>query len=170
MIIFALWVWTNLSTIALPSKSFIARRVRKYTPKPNFITIHYLYFVILCIVSSVLIYASSTTKKVTYIDCLLLSVAAITSAGLNPVNLGELNTFQQIVIFFMILLGSSVLISSYVLIARKRSFEAKFTQVLEGQSRRTIVPTDSTLEQGDGCIAINVPDNGWLAKLFLVNL
>jgi hypothetical protein len=45
------------------------------------------------------------------------------------VDLSTLNTFQQIILFTLLLVGSSILISSTVLIVRKRAFEAKLKDV-----------------------------------------
>lgn len=48
-------------------------------------------------------------------------------------DLSTLNTFQQVILFVLLILGSAILISSTVLIIRKRAFEAKFKHA--GNSR-----------------------------------
>lgn len=44
-------------------------------------------------------------------------------------DLSTLNTFQQAILFILLILGSAILISSTVLLVRKRAFEAKFKGV-----------------------------------------
>ena len=44
----------------------------------------------------------------------------MTEAGLNTVNLSELNTFQQFILFLLIMLGSAILVSIAVLQVRQR--------------------------------------------------
>ena len=59
----------------------------------------------------------------------------MTEAGLNTVNLSELNTFQQIILFFLIMLGSTILVSSAVVHVRKTAFEKRFTKIVEEQRK-----------------------------------
>lgn len=53
-------------------------------------------------------------------------------------DLSTLNTFQQVILFILLLLGSNILISSTVLVVRKRAFEAKLKDVSDSReaSRR----------------------------------
>jgi hypothetical protein len=48
---------------------------------------------------------------VRYVDSLYLTVSAMTLAGMNTVNLSTLNTFQQVLLFFLIMSGSAVRIA-----------------------------------------------------------
>lgn len=57
-------------------------------------------------------------------------------AGLNTINLSTLNTFQQIILFVLIMLGSAILVSSVVVNVRKRFFEKKFEGVIEEERRK----------------------------------
>lgn len=57
-------------------------------------------------------------------------------AGLNTVNLSILNTFQQIILFFLIMLGSAILISSAVVHVRRKAIEKRFQSVIEEQRRK----------------------------------
>jgi hypothetical protein len=55
-------------------------------PPANFLTLHYVYFIVTCLASSVLFYLTSTPwKKVDYVDAIFLCVSAMTGAGLNTV-------------------------------------------------------------------------------------
>lgn len=64
-----------------------------------------------------------------------MCVSAITGAGLNTVDLSSLNTFQQLILFFLIIVGSPIIISSTVLYVRKRAFESKFKGISQERAR-----------------------------------
>jgi len=91
-----------------------------------------------CLLSSLIFWGSSTpSRSVNYADSLFLVVSAMTLAGLNTINLSQLNTFQQIVLFLLILLGSAIWISIAVLHIRRKAFERKFKSIVEaGRQRR----------------------------------
>ncbi|KAL2006810.1 hypothetical protein VTN00DRAFT_9478 [Thermoascus crustaceus] len=63
-----------------------------------------------------------------------MCASAITGAGLNTVNLSTLNTFQQVMLFLLIVFGSTILVSSVVLYVRKRAFETKFRGIAESRN------------------------------------
>ncbi|KAF2494101.1 hypothetical protein BU16DRAFT_591035 [Lophium mytilinum] len=115
----------------------VTRTVRRNLPPINFITIHYIYFVGTCLLSALIFWGASTpSKSVRFIDALFLCVSAMTLAGLNTVNLSTLNTFQQIELFFLIMLGSAIFVSAFVVHVRKRAFEHKFAVVVERDRQR----------------------------------
>jgi hypothetical protein len=60
----------------------------------------------------------------------------MTEAGLNTINLSTLNTFQQILLFVLILMGSSIFVSISVVHIRKQAFERRFRR--EQGIRRTL--------------------------------
>lgn len=106
-------------------------RIRKYLPPVNFITIHYAYFLIVCLVSSVIFWGSShPARSVSYTDCLFLVVSAMTEAGLNTVNLSTLTTWQQIIIFLLIMFGSTIWVSIWTVLARKHVFQRRFDDIV----------------------------------------
>src|SRR6202012_4173495 len=103
------------------------QRVYQVLSRFSFIQWHYFYFVATSLVASIIFWGSSTpTESIQYIDSLFLCVSAMTEAGLNTVNLSELNTWQQVMLFLLIILGSAIFVSSSVLHIRKGAFEAKF--------------------------------------------
>ena len=107
------------------------RIVRRLLPPANFITIHYSYFIGTCLLWAVIFWGSSTpARSVSFVDSLFLTVSAMTLAGLNTVNLSELNTFQQVILFCLIMLGSAIWVSSFVVHVRKRAFEKKLKDVI----------------------------------------
>ena len=107
------------------------RVVRSYLPELNFITAHYLYFIVTSLISAIIFWGSSTASKVTYIDCLFLTSSAMTEAGLNTINLSTLNTFQQFMLFALILMGSAIFVSIFVVFVRVKAFERQFEEVIK---------------------------------------
>lgn len=113
------------------------RILRRQLPPLNFITIHYLYFIITCMLSSVIIWGSATPfRSLSYTNALFLSVSAMTEAGLNTVNLSSLNTFQQFWLFLQIILGSAIWVSAFVVLVRRKAFETRFRDVIQKQREK----------------------------------
>jgi hypothetical protein len=101
-----------------------------YMPPLNFITIHYAYFISVCMVTSVIFWGSSDPKySISYTDSLFLVVSAMTEAGLNTVNLSQMTTWQQVLLWLLIIFGSSIWVSIWTVIARKHVFERRFTGI-----------------------------------------
>ncbi|KAJ4357577.1 uncharacterized protein N0V89_002153 [Didymosphaeria variabile] len=60
----------------------------------------------------------------------------MTEAGLNTVNLSDLNTFQQFMLFFLIMIGSAIFVSAFVVQVRMRAFEHRFEHIAEQRRQR----------------------------------
>ena len=60
----------------------------------------------------------------------------MTEAGLNTVNLSQMNTFQQIILFLLILLGSAIWVSIAVVHFRRKAFERRFKSIVEEARQR----------------------------------
>jgi hypothetical protein len=57
----------------------IVERIRPFLPPATFISLHYLYFIGTCILTSVIFYCTSTPAwSITYTDSLFLVVSAMT--------------------------------------------------------------------------------------------
>lgn len=91
--------------------------LKTYLPRVRFLTLHYAYFIGVCVITSPVFWATSSPgHSVRYIDSLFMTTSAMTLAGLNTVNLSTLNTFQQVLLFFLIMSGSAVRYTSiYIL-------------------------------------------------------
>jgi Trk-type K+ transport system membrane component len=89
--------------------AFTWKAMRSSLPRIRFLTVHYAYFIGVCLLTSAIFWGSaSPARSVRYIDALFLTVSAMTLAGLNTVNLSTLNTFQQILLLLLIMVGSTV--------------------------------------------------------------
>ena len=131
--------------VALPSARRFGRPlrfVRRQLPPLNFITIHYIYFLLTCLLSALIFWGSSTPfRSVSFTDSLFLTVSAMTLAGLNTVNLSALNTFQQFLLFLLIMLGSAIFVSAFVVHVRRTAFNKKFVDVERRETRIRRVKT-----------------------------
>lgn len=118
------------------------RKIRRQLPDLNFITIHYLYFILTSLIFAVILWGSSTPpRSVRFIDCLFLAVSAQTEAGLNTVNLSTLNSFQQVLLFLLIIMGSAIFVSSFVVHVRRKAFDVRFRSAIGKEHRSKITPS-----------------------------
>lgn len=81
-------------------------------------------------------YASE--ECVPFADSLFLTISAMTLAGLNTVNLSELNTFQQVLLFLLIMLGSAIWVSAFVVHVRWKAFTRRMAAVKEERRRKRL--------------------------------
>ncbi|KAK4124236.1 TrkH-domain-containing protein [Parathielavia appendiculata] len=108
-----------------------------WLPPLNFIIIHYAYFIIICLAMSLVFWGSSNpAQTISYTDSLFLVVSAMTEAGLNTVNLSRMTTWQQVILFLLIIFGSSVWVSIWTVVARKHVFEKRFEDIVRAERRR----------------------------------
>ncbi|PMD41118.1 cation transporter [Hyaloscypha variabilis F] len=129
----------------------IPPQLRRYLPRPTFLLLHWTYIITICMVSSVIFWHFSTPRgHVSYIDSLFLIVAATTQAGMSTINLSDLNTFQQCMLFFHIILGNPIVISAFVVHVRKRAFHTRFKKAaVEKEKTRHTTPGE---QPSRGCI------------------
>lgn len=112
----------------------VVHSISRWLPELNFITLHYLYFFGTCLISALVFWGSSTPAiEISFTDSLFLSVSAMTESGLNTVNLSQINTWQQIILFLLMILGSAIFVSSSTVYIRRRAFERRFLTELEKQ-------------------------------------
>ncbi|KAF1811340.1 TrkH-domain-containing protein, partial [Eremomyces bilateralis CBS 781.70] len=138
---------------ALLSRSGPVKRiygaVRHHLPEPNFLTWHYTYFITVSMITAIILWGSSTPEHtLSFTDALFLCVSAVTEAGLVTVDLSTLNTFQQIVLFGLIMVGSVIFVSIFVVHIRLGAFKHRFKEEVEiaearMQTRRQQIWSDS---------------------------
>ncbi|KAK6440145.1 hypothetical protein LTR95_003639 [Oleoguttula sp. CCFEE 5521] len=115
------------------------RYARTWLPPLNFITIHYFYFLATCTLATLIFWGASTpARSVSFVDSVFLVTSAMTLAGLNTVNLSTLNTFQQFMLFFLIIIGSAIFVSAFIVHIRRSAFEKKFKVVTRAQKDRSV--------------------------------
>lgn len=120
--------------------------MRCWLPPLNFITIHYAYFITVCLLSSLIFWGSSSpSRSISYTDSLFLVVSAMTESGLNTVNLSQMTTWQQIILFLLIIFGSSIWVSIWTIMARKHAFEKRFRDVVRAEQMRRATRPGTTV-------------------------
>jgi Trk-type K+ transport system membrane component len=117
-------------------------KIRPHLEPISFITLHYIYFCGTCMIAAIIFWASSTPYQgVRFIDSLFLVVSAMTEAGLNTVNLSQLNTWQQVMLFLLIIMGSSIFVSIAILHIRKTAMEKRLEELADRKRRRLGIRT-----------------------------
>lgn len=110
------------------------RACKSYLPELNWLAIHWAYFILTCLFSAILLWVTATPfRSLTFTDALFLATSAMTEAGLNTVNLSTLNTFQQIVLLLLIIMGSAIFVSASIIFLRVKAFEREFAAVIRRQ-------------------------------------
>ncbi|KAI8160276.1 Low-affinity potassium transport protein [Colletotrichum sp. SAR 10_70] len=123
--------------------------IRSFLPPLNFITLHYAYFIGTSLLASAVFYASSNPRgSISYVDALFLVVSAITEAGLNTVNLSQMTVWQQVLLWLLIVVGSTIWVSIWTVLARKHVFEKRFREIVEAERER------GQMREGEGCLPI----------------
>jgi len=124
------------------------KQFRHYLSRQPFHKIHWTLFIATCLVSSCIFWVSSNPRgKVSCIDSLFLVIAAMTQAGLNTVNLSSLSTFQQFLLFLLIICGNQILVSAIVVHIRKRAFKKRFKSI-EKQEKNDATQSQGTSSSG----------------------
>ncbi|KAL1843550.1 hypothetical protein VTJ49DRAFT_1143 [Mycothermus thermophilus] len=118
----------------------VASAIRPYLPPVNFITLHYGYFTFSSLALAVIFWAcgSSTSRDIDFIDSLFMATSALTGTGLNTVNLSEMSTGQQVVLFMAMMLGHPVLISLWTVLFRRHVFEKRFRAIVRAERERRL--------------------------------
>lgn len=65
--------------------------------------LHLLWFTVVPLVASGIFYASNGANRISYIDCLFMTVSPMTMTGLETVLMASLTTWQQVLMFASIL-------------------------------------------------------------------
>ncbi|KAI5807692.1 cation transport protein-domain-containing protein [Peziza echinospora] len=127
----------------------------------NFLYLHYLYFILVSFFCSIVLYLSGLYSsrhlqggsshgggRISYIDSIFLCVSAQTLTGLNTVNLSTLTTFQQFILFLLLILGSVVFVSISIIVVRVKLVreEVRRELKLQGDAR----PTEQQCEEVAG--------------------
>ncbi|GAA5876158.1 hypothetical protein JCM16303_007040 [Sporobolomyces ruberrimus] len=95
----------------------------------NFYRIHLLTFTFAPLIFSGIFYASNgplPKNQIAYVDALFMCTSAMTVTGLNSVELGRLTTWQQVIIFIEMMIGSTSFVSIIVVMIRRQFFRNKF--------------------------------------------
>ncbi|KAI1341170.1 TrkH-domain-containing protein [Xylariaceae sp. FL0016] len=122
------------------------RNLRSFLPPLNFITIHYAYFIVLSMVTSLIFWGSSDPKfSIGYVDSLFLVISAMTEAGLNTVNLSQMTTWQQVLLWLLVMVGSSIWVSIWTVVVRKHAFERRFEEIVKQEREQRLARRNTSI-------------------------
>jgi len=93
-----------------------------WKPPINFITLHYAYIIALGIIGFIIIYPYGNMPSV---DAYFFGVSASTESGLNTIDVKALKTYQQLVIYFIPIIGNLGFINIIVVLVRLIWFEKR---------------------------------------------
>ncbi|ORY75670.1 cation transport protein-domain-containing protein [Leucosporidium creatinivorum] len=97
----------------------------------NFYRAHLIAFTFLPLIASGIMFASNGDNKIAYIDCLFMCVSSMTVTGLNSVLMNDLTTWQQVMLFLNMTIGSISFVSIITIVIRLRFFRRKFEYMVE---------------------------------------
>ncbi|KAF4962760.1 hypothetical protein FSARC_9186 [Fusarium sarcochroum] len=132
-----------------PHLEKVVSQAKGLVPPINFITIHYAYFIFGSLLFSVIFWGSSEPgRSIPYVDCLFLVVSSFCDTGLNTVNLSEITTWQQVLLYILFIIGSALWVSFWTVMARRQAFEKRFEDIVkaerEARKRRAALKRSKT--------------------------
>lgn len=108
--------------------------LRRRVLRLNYYRCHLGYFIFVILVCSAILYGSSASDqhqfRLGYPDALFMATSAITSTGLNTINLNSLNAYQQSVLFVLMILGDLSTVSISAVVVRRWMFRRQISGCL----------------------------------------
>ncbi|KTW29793.1 hypothetical protein T552_00998 [Pneumocystis carinii B80] len=105
-------------------------KIRRQTvvPKINFLRFHYIYILSAIFIGTFLIYIQRNIK---FVDALFLGSSAATQAGLVILDVSTLSTYQQVVLYIVSILTTSIFIHSLTAVVRFFLIRSKFDNIVQ---------------------------------------
>ncbi|KAH7172068.1 cation transport protein-domain-containing protein [Fusarium sp. MPI-SDFR-AT-0072] len=134
-------VWARLKAVKPP---FMSKK-----PHFNFISVHYTWIIGATLLASVIIYGAGRGRT-SYVDSLMFASGANTQAGLNPIDVNLLNTFQQIVVYLFTITSNPITLHTSVVFLRLYWFEKRFQGwVTDARQRRATLSKAKTRSRSE---------------------
>ncbi|KAI5356582.1 Putative cation transporter [Septoria linicola] len=103
-------------------------------PHFNFITLHYMFMVMMTIIGSIMLYPAGLMP---YIDALFFAAGMATQSGLNTIDINTLHTYQQAVMMLVTCICTPIFINTFVVFVRLYWFEKRFEHIVkESRAKR----------------------------------
>ncbi|KAE8394204.1 cation transport protein-domain-containing protein [Aspergillus alliaceus] len=96
-----------------------------WKPPVNFITLHYAYVILWSLLGLVILFPSGNLSS---IDSFFIGVSTATVTGLNPTDVKDLKTYQQLFIYFVPTVCNMTFINIIVVIVRLYWFEKRLKE------------------------------------------
>lgn len=101
----------------------------------SFFRIHLLYFMVTPCIAAAIMYASNGDTPISYVDALFMCVSAMTVTGLNSVLVAPLSRWQQGILFILMTIGSTSVVSLVTIKIRQHFFRKAFRQIIHDDPR-----------------------------------
>ncbi|OAQ60915.1 cation transport protein domain-containing protein [Pochonia chlamydosporia 170] len=136
------------------------QRQTAWLPGLNFVTLHYVYIILMSILSLVILYPAGNLKA---IDAYFFGASASTESGLNTVDVKDLYTYQQLYIYFIPVFTNLGFINAIVALVRFLLFRKHLNKVaprlLTARHPPSALPNSKDTDVEAVCDNINEHDN-----------
>lgn len=106
--------------------------IRKNLFELNFYRFHLAYFIVFILIGSLFVWLlPGGGYNISYINALSLCSSAMTTTGLNTVDLGDLSTGQQVILVILMLIGNQIFTGSFSVWIRRYYFRRKFQEIVK---------------------------------------
>ncbi|TEB33688.1 TrkH-domain-containing protein [Coprinellus micaceus] len=104
----------------------------------TFYRLHLAAFTFVPLIASGVFYASNGRFKIPYIDCLFICYSCMTVTGLSTINLSTLTVWQQVILYFLMIIGDITTVSWVMVLIRKRFFRThcEYTETIRKRKKR----------------------------------
>ncbi|KAK9444508.1 trk family potassium uptake protein [Metarhizium brunneum] len=102
------------------------KKLVRWRPPVNFVTLHYAYIIFMGVLSLIILYPAGNLKAV---DAYFFGASASTESGLNTVDVKTLYTFQQLYIYFIPIFTNLGFINAVVVLVRFIWFRKHLSKV-----------------------------------------
>ncbi|KDQ09512.1 hypothetical protein BOTBODRAFT_148102 [Botryobasidium botryosum FD-172 SS1] len=99
----------------------------------NFYRIHVVAFILLPLIGSGIFYGANGEFPISFLDSLFMCYSAMTQTGLATVNMSTLTGFQQCILFILMMIGDTTVVSMVMILVRKYYFRTRCQTVVRTQ-------------------------------------
>lgn len=126
-----------------------------------------MWYLVAPLIASAILYGIDQRDS-PYVDLLFLAVSALTVTGLNPVLMEETSRAQQVVTFFLVIMGNTVIVSIVVLVVRRQAFKEKFEYMIntDPRARQRLHDAELASNAEEGKKTEQQQRLGWLGHVF----
>jgi len=86
----------------------------------NYFSLHFCYFIVVCLIGAALLFM---IDDISFIDSTFIAVSAMCVTGLSTVDFSKVSVKSQIVVLFLILVGSQVFMTIVPLLVRRHHYK-----------------------------------------------
>ncbi|KAF9476894.1 TrkH-domain-containing protein [Pholiota conissans] len=103
----------------------------------TFFRVHVAAFTLIPLIFSGIFYACNGRYHISFVDSMFLCYSAMTVTGLCTVNLSTITTFQQLILYFLMMIGDFTVASWIMVLIRKQFFKNHCEYVVSKRKKPT---------------------------------